>query len=134
MGSPEYDTIDELVKSISQISTTLNTKRYGVKCSVLPLIVSKDETRRVTTDNALDCNRAVKPTLQNPTITLYTLPNNEKTLHAEHKVAWSEYELELAVDRYAVAAIVVNVDKQYIVAKCMDYIEYSNETSHTMIA
>ena len=82
----------------------------------------------------MDCSRAVKPALRNPNIVLSTLPNDEKTLNAEHKVAWSEYELELAVDRYAVAAIVANVNKQYIVAKCMDYIGYANETAHTMIA
>ena len=29
----------------------------------------------------------------------------------------------------AIAAIVANVDKQYIVAKCMDYIRYVNKTS-----
>ena len=45
-----------------------------------------------------------------------------------------EYELELAVDRYAAAAIVANVDKQSIVAKCIHYIGYANETAHTMIA
>ena len=45
----------------------------------------------------------------------------------------SEYEIVLAVDRYAIAAIVSNVDKQYIVAKCMDYIGYANETAYTMI-
>ena len=43
------------------------------------------------------------------------------------------YKLELAVNQYAVAAIVANVDKQYIVAKCMDYIGYANETAYTMI-
>ena len=57
-----------------------------------------------------------------------------KTLNAEHKVSWSEYELEPAFDRYDVAAIVANTDKQYIVAKCMDYIGYANETAHRMIA
>ena len=82
----------------------------------------------------MDCSRSVEPALRNPRITLSTLPDDEKTLHAEHKVAWSEYELELAVNRYDVSAIVVNVDKQYIVAKCMDYIGYSNKTAHRMIA
>ena len=62
-GSPEYDAIDELVKAIAQIATTIKTKRYGGKCGVLPLIVNKDETRRVTNDDAMDCCRAVKPTL-----------------------------------------------------------------------
>ena len=51
----------------------------------------------------------------------------------EHKVAWSKYEIELAVDRYAVDTIVSNVDKQYIVVKCMDYIGHANETAQTMI-
>ena len=96
---------------IAQIATTFKTKWYGGKCGVLPLIVSKDETRRVTNDDALDCSRAVEPALRKPRITLSTLPDNEKTLHAEHKFAWREYELDLAVNRYAVAAIVVNVDK-----------------------
>ena len=133
-GSPEYKAIDELVEAIAQIAITFKTKRYGGKYGVLPLIVSKDETGRVTNDDALDYSRAVEPALRNPTITLSNLPEDEKTLHAEHKVAWSEYRIELAVDRYTVAAIVANVDKQYIVAKCMDYIGYANETAHTMIA
>ena len=91
-------------------------------------------TGQVTNDDALDYSRAVEPALRNPMITLSTLPNDEKTLHAEHKFAWSEDELELAFDRYTVAAIVENVDKQYIFARCMDYIGYANEISHTMIA
>ena len=111
-GSPEYNAIDELVEAITHITTTFKTKRYGGKCGVPPLIISEDETRQVTNDNALGCSRAVEPALRNPTITLSTLPDNEKTLHAEHKFAWSEYELELAVDRYTVAAIVANVNKQ----------------------
>ena len=37
------------------------------------------------------------------------------------------------IERYAVSAIVANVDKQYTVAKCMDYIGYVNETAHTII-
>ena len=82
----------------------------------------------------MDCSRAVKPAHRNPRITFSTLPEDEKTLNREQKVAWSEYELELAVDRYAIAAIVANIDKQYIVVKCMDYIGYANETAHTMIA
>ena len=114
--SPTYDTIDKLVKAIAQIATTFNTKRYGDKCGVLPLIVSKDEARRITNDNSLDFSLAVKPALQNPRITLSTLPSDDKTLNAEQKVAWSKYELNIAVGRYAVAAIVANIDKQYIVA------------------
>ena len=86
-GSPEYKAINELVEAIAQIATTLKTKRYGGKCGVLPIIVSKDETRRVTNNDALDCSRAVEPTLRNLTITLSNLPDNEKTLHAEHKFA-----------------------------------------------
>ena len=119
-GYPEYDAINELVEAIAQITTTFKTKRYGGKCGAPPRIVSEDDTCRVTNEDALDCSRAIEPALRNPRITLSTLPDNEKTLHTEHKVAWSEYELELAVDRYAVATIVANVDKQYIVAKCMD--------------
>ena len=30
--------------------------------------------------------------------------------------------------------IVANFDKQYIIAKCMEYIGYANETAHMMIA
>ena len=82
----------------------------------------------------MDCSRAVEPDLRNPRITLSTLINDKKTLNAEHKVAWSNYELEITVDRYAVAAIVANVNKQYIVAKCKYYIGYANETAHMMIA
>ena len=82
----------------------------------------------------MDCSRAVEPALRKPRITLSNLPDDKKTLKAEQKVAWSEYELELAVDRYAVTAIIANVNKQYIVAKCMDYIGYANETAHTMVA
>ena len=132
-GSPEYKAIDELVEAIAQIATTFKTKRYSGKCGVLPLIVREDKTRRVTNDT-LDCSRAVKPTIRNPTITLSTLPNDEKTLHAEHKVAWSEYKLELAFNRYTVVTIVTNVGKQYIFAKCMDCIGYANKISHIMIA
>ena len=44
-GSPKYDAIDELVEAIAQIATTFNTKRYGGKCSVLSLVVSKYKTR-----------------------------------------------------------------------------------------
>ena len=132
-GSPEYDAINKLVEAIAQIATTFKTKRYGGKCGVPPLIFSEDEARRVTKDNALDCIRTVEPDLRNPRITLSTLPDDEKTIIAEHKVSWSEYELELAVDRYAVSAIVANVDKQYIVTKYMDYIRYAKKTAHTMI-
>ena len=73
---PEYDTIDELVKAIAHIATTFKTKRYSGKCGVLYLIVSEDEARRVTNDNALDCSRAVEPALRNPRITLSTLPED----------------------------------------------------------
>ena len=52
-GSPEYNAIDKLVEAITQIATTFNTKRYGGKCGVLPLIVNNDETFRVTNDDAL---------------------------------------------------------------------------------
>ena len=62
-GSPKYDAIDELVEAIAQIATTFKTKRYCGKCGVLPLIVSEDESRRVTNNDALDCSRAVKPAL-----------------------------------------------------------------------
>ena len=62
-GSPEYDAINELVEAIAQIATTFKTKRYSGKCGVLPLIISEDETLRVTNDDALDCSRAVKPAL-----------------------------------------------------------------------
>ena len=79
------------------------------------------------------CSRAVEPALLNPRITLSTLPDDEKTLHAEHKFAWIEYELDLAVDRYTVVVIVANVNKQYIFVKCMDYIGYVNETAHKII-
>ena len=133
-GLTEYGAITKLVEAIAQIATTFNTKRYGGNCGIPPLIFSKDEARRVTNDNVLGCSRAVEPALQKLRITLSTLPNTDKTLNAEHKVAWSEYELDLTVDRYAVAAIIVNVDKQYIVAKCMDYIGYANKTARTMIA
>ena len=68
-GSPEYKAIDELVEAISQIAITFKTKHYGGKYGVLPLIVSKDETCRVTNDDALDYSRAVEPALQNPTPT-----------------------------------------------------------------
>ena len=80
-GLPEYDKINELVKAITQIATTFKTKRYGGKCGVLPLIVSKDKVLRVTNNNALDCSRAVKPALQNPKIALSTLPGDEKKLN-----------------------------------------------------
>ena len=133
-GSPEYDAIDKLVEAISQISTTIKTKWYSGKCGVAPLIVNEDATRRVTNNDAMYCSRAVKLTLQNPRITLSTLPDDKKTLHTEHKVAWSEYDLELVVDQYAVAAIVADDNKQYIGTKCMDYIVYANKTAHTMIA
>ena len=119
-GSPKYNAINELVKAIAQIATTFKTKRHGGKFGVLPLIVRKDEARRVTNNNSLDCSRAVKPALRNPRINLSTLPDDKKTLNAEQKVAWIEYELELAVDQYVVAAIVANVNKQYIFEKCMD--------------
>ena len=73
-GSPEYDAIDELVEEIAQIATTFKTKRYGGKCGVLLLIVSKDENIQVTNNDALDFSRAVEPALRNPRITLSTLP------------------------------------------------------------
>ena len=62
-GSPEYNAIDKLVETIDQIATTFKTKRYSGKCGVLPLIISEDETRRVTNDNAFDCSRAVETAL-----------------------------------------------------------------------
>ena len=63
MGSTEYDAIDEIVEAITHIATTFKTKRYGGKCGVLPLIVSEDEARHFTNDNALDCSRAAEPAL-----------------------------------------------------------------------
>ena len=39
-----------------------------------------------------------------------------------------------AIIMYAISAIIANVNKQYIVAKCKDYIGYANETVHMMIA
>ena len=58
-GSPKYDSINKIVEAITQIATTFKTKRYGGKCGVLPLILSEDETRQVTKNDALDCGRAV---------------------------------------------------------------------------
>ena len=81
-GSPEYNTIDELVEAIAQIATTFKTKRCGGKCGVLPLIVSEDKTHRVKNYDALDFSRAVEHALQNPRITLSTLLDDKKTLHA----------------------------------------------------
>ena len=75
-GSPEYDAIDKIVEAIAQIATTFKIKQYGGKCGVLPLIVSKDKTLRVTNDDALDCSRVVEPALQNPRIILSTLPED----------------------------------------------------------
>ena len=63
MRSPEYNATEELVKAIVQITTTFKTKQYSGKCGVLPLIISKDEARRVTKNNAFDCSRAVEPAL-----------------------------------------------------------------------
>ena len=82
----------------------------------------------------MDCICAVEPALCNLKITLSTIPNDDKSLIAEHKVSWSKYYLELAVDRYAIAVIFENINKQYIVAKCMGYIKYANKTAHKMIA
>ena len=102
-GPPEYDRFDELVEAIAQITTIFKTKRYDGKCGVLPLTVSKDKARRDTNNNALYCSHTVDAALRNPRITLSTLPNKNKTLNTEHKVAWSKYELEVVVDRYTVA-------------------------------
>ena len=91
MGSPKYVAFNKLFEAIAQIPNIFKNKRYGGKYSVLSLIVSKDKTRRVTNDDALDCSRAVETALRNPRITLSTLPDDKKTLHAEHKVTWSKY-------------------------------------------
>ena len=65
-GFLEYDTVDKLVEAIAHIATTFKTKRYGGKCGVLPLIVSKDKMHCVTNDNALDCSPAAEPAFQTP--------------------------------------------------------------------
>ena len=80
--SPEYDTIDELVKVIAQIATTFKTKRYDVNVVSYPS--SSAKMRRAASQTIMPLISAVPSNQLSETPgSPYPLsPNDNKTLHA----------------------------------------------------
>ena len=106
--------IDELVKAISQVSTSLNTRMWGVLNVCLSLVLEESEMRLYTNNPTLDCDRMEKPPFTHPNITPLTTVAEDKQLTNEHKVTWDEYHLQEAVIFHGRAAIAATVMLQYI--------------------
>ena len=85
---PTILSIDEPVKAITQVATSLNTRMWGGLHVCLSLVLKKSEMRLVANDPTLDCDRTEKPPFMHPDITPLTTITKDKQLTNEHKVKW----------------------------------------------
>ena len=106
---PTILSINELVKAITQISTSLKTRIWGGLHGCLALVLEESEMRLVANDFTLDCNKMEKPPFTHPRINPLTNVTKDKQLMNEHRVTWDEYHLQEAVVFYGRAAIVAAV-------------------------
>ena len=126
--------IDDLIKSIAQIATSLKTRMWEGLNGCLALILEASEMRLVANDPTLDCNKMEKPPFTHPDITPMTTVTKEKNLTNEHKVTWDEYHLQEVIIFNRRAATVAAVMPQYIEEKEVDYLGYSIESILSLIA
>ena len=83
---PTILSINELVKVISQVATSLKTRMWGGLHGCLSLVLKETEMRHVANDPTLDCDRMEKPPFTHPDITLLTTVTKYKQLTNKHKV------------------------------------------------
>ena len=131
---PTILSINEIVKAIAQVATSLKTRMWGGLHSCLALVLEESEMRHVANNPKLDCNRMEKPPFTHPDITPLTTVTKDKHITKEHKVTWDEYHLQEAVILHGRAAIVAAVMPQYIEEKEVDYLRYSLETILSLVA
>ena len=109
---PTILSIDELVRAIAQVSTSLKIRMCGGLHDCLALILKESEMRLVANDPTLDWDRMEKPPFTHPEITPLITVTKEKQLTNKHKVTWDEYHLQEAVIFHGRAAIVAAVMPQ----------------------
>ena len=80
--------IDELVKAITQVATSLKTRMWGGLHGCLALVLEESDMRLVANDPTLDCDRMDNPPFTHPDITPFTTVTEEKHLANDHKVTW----------------------------------------------
>ena len=115
---PNILSINELVKAIAQVATSLKTRIWGGGShSCLALVLEEAEMRHVANDPALNCDRMEKTPSTHPDITPLTTVTEDKQLTNEHKVTWDECYLQEAVIFHGRAAIFASVMSQYIEEK-----------------
>ena len=131
---PTILSIDELVKAITQVATSLKTRIWGGLHGCLALVAKESEMRHVTNDPMLDCDRMEKLPFTHPNIHSLATVTDDKQLTNEHKVTWDEYHLQESLIFHGRAAIVAAVMPQYIEEKEVDYLGYSMETILLLIA
>ena len=125
--------IDELVKAIAQVATSLKTRMWGELHGCLALFLEETEMRHVAKNSTLNCDRMEKQPFTHPDITPLTTITKDKQLTNEHKVTWDEYHLQEAVVFHGISAIVTAVMPQYIEEKEVDYLGYSMETILSLV-
>ena len=72
--------IDELVKEIAQVATSLNTRMWGGLHGCLSLVLEESEMRLVDNNPTLDCDGMEKPPFTHPDITPLTTVTEYKQL------------------------------------------------------
>ena len=117
---PTILSINELVKSIAQVTTSLKTRMRGGLHGCLALVLEDSEMRLVANDPTLDCNRMEKPPFTHTDIIPLTTVTEEKKLTNEHKVTWDDYHLQEAVILNGREAIVAAIMPQYIEEREVD--------------
>ena len=85
---PTILSINKIVKSITQVATSLKTRMWGGLHGCLALVLEETEMRHVANDPAINCDRIEKPPFTHPDITPLTTIAEDKHLTNEHKVTW----------------------------------------------
>ena len=127
-ASPTTLLIEELVKAIAQVPTSLKTRMWGEFYGCLALVLEETDMRHITNDPALNCERMEKPPFTHPDITPLKTVTEDKQLPNKHKVTWDEYHLQEAFIFHWRAAILTSVMPQYTEEKELDYLGNGNET------
>ena len=91
---PTILSIDELVKAIAQVATSLKTRKWRGLHGCLALVLEESEIRLVANNPTLDCNKLEKSQFTHPNINLLMTVTKDKQLTNEHNVTWDEYHLQ----------------------------------------
>ena len=75
---PTILSINKIVKSITQVATSLKTRMWGGLHGCLALVLEETEMRHVANDPMLNCDRMNKPPSMHPDINPLTTVTNEK--------------------------------------------------------